>query len=202
MIKPFPELVAEFGITPKGVIHIGGHRGQEYPYYRDAKLNPIIFVEPHPANFKILSENVGKECILFNTALGNQEGTVEMFIEEANDGQSSSVLEPYIHRIQYPSIEFLYKIDVPITKLDLLDFDRTKVNLINIDVQGYELEVLKGGPKTLESIDYVYAEVNRDEVYKDCAKVEQMDEYLGTFGFSRKGTWWCGVTWGDALYAK
>ena len=30
-----------------------------------------------------------------------------------------------------------------------------------MDVQGYELEVLKGGLETLKQVDYVYCEVNR-----------------------------------------
>ena len=40
------------------------------------------------------------------------------------------------------------------------------ITSINMDVQGYELEVLKGATKTLEQVDYVYCEVNRDEVYE------------------------------------
>ena len=39
-------------------------------------------------------------------------------------------------------------------------------NFLNMDVQGYELEVLKGGTTTLEKIEYVMTEVNRAEVYK------------------------------------
>ena len=32
-----------------------------------------------------------------------------------------------------------------------------------MDVQGYELEVLKGGLETLKQVDYVYCEVNMYE---------------------------------------
>jgi FkbM family methyltransferase len=202
MLKSLTELVKEYNLKINGVIHIGGHRGQEYPFYKENNIKNIIFVEPHPHNFGYLKSNVGNECILFETALGNTEGVIEMFVEEANQGQSSSILEPYKHMEQYPHIEFLYKIDVPITTLDKLPFDRTKINFINIDVQGYELEVFKGGMETLKNIDYIYAEVNRDELYKGCAQVEVMDEFLSKFGFTRSGTWWDGVTWGDALYCK
>ena len=41
-----------------------------------------------------------------------------MNIETANEGQSSSILEPKIHLKQYPHITFNSKITVPITKLD------------------------------------------------------------------------------------
>jgi FkbM family methyltransferase len=145
---------------------------------------------------------VGAECVLFEIALGNTKGTIEMFVEEANQGQSSSILEPRVHLLQYPQIEFLYKIDVPITKLDLLPFSRPDFNFINIDVQGYELEVFRGSTETLKSIDYIYAEVNRDELYKDCARVEDVSKFLGEFGFEMVNVWWLGGSWGDALYVR
>jgi FkbM family methyltransferase len=202
MLKPLPELITEYKLVLRGVIHIGGHRGQEYPYYKSAGLKNIIFVEPHPHNFQYLKENVGAECVLFEIALGNTKGTIEMFVEEANQGQSSSILEPRVHLLQYPQIEFLYKIDVPITKLDLLPFSRPDFNFINIDVQGYELEVFRGSTETLKSIDYIYAEVNRDELYKDCARVEDVSKFLGEFGFEMVNVWWLGGSWGDALYVR
>ena len=202
MLKPLPELIVEYNLNLQGVIHIGAHRGQEYVYYKQANIRNIIFVEPHPHNFQYLKDNVGSECILFETALGNIEGTVEMFIEEFNEGQSSSILEPHVHLSQYPQIEFLYKIDVPITKLDILPFNRSLFNFINIDVLGYELEVFRGGIEILKGIDYIYSEVNREELYRNCTKVDELDAFLNEEGFKRVATFWEGVTWGDALYVK
>jgi FkbM family methyltransferase len=202
MLKPLPDMISEFGLNIKGVIHIGGHRGQEYEYYQNIGIKNVIFVEPQPENFKILSKNVGPECLLFNKALGNFEGKTEMFIEEANQGQSSSLLQPFKHLQQYPGIVFTNKIEVEVTKLDTLQIDRSLYNFINIDVQGYELEVFKGGIDTLNNIDYIYSEVNRAELYKNCALVDEVDNFLSNYGFSRVDTWWDGVTWGDALYIK
>jgi FkbM family methyltransferase len=202
MLKPLPEIISEFNLSIRGVIHIGGHRGQEYSYYKNSEITNIIFIEPQPDNFQILFENVGKECLLFNVALGNFEGKTKMFTETANQGQSSSLLQPLKHLKQYPGIVFNNQIDVDITKLDLLLFDRTLYNFINIDVQGYELEVFKGSINTLQHIDYIYAEVNREELYKGCVMVEELDNFLNGFGFKRADTWWDGITWGDALYIK
>jgi hypothetical protein len=45
--------------------------------------------------------------------------------------------------------------------------------------------------------------VNSDYVYKDCAIVDEIDEYLKLFGFQRVETQWCGdCRWGDAFYIK
>ena len=77
-----------------------------------------------------------------------------------------------------------------------------KYNFLNIDVQGYELEVLKGATKTLENIDAMILEVNRDEVYENCPLIEDIDNFVGDIGFSRVAEMWQSVSWGDALYAR
>jgi len=128
-----------------------------------------------------------------------------MNIETANLGQSSSILKPALHLTQYPHIKFNDTIDVDITTLD--NFmngleNNTKYNMINIDVQGYELEVFKGAVKTLENIDYIITEVNRDVVYHQCVFIDDLDSFLSDFGFVRVETSWAGHTWGDALYIK
>ena len=82
--------------------------------------------------------------------------------------------------------------------------DTSKFNFINIDVQGYELEVFKGAAHTLNDIDYIYTEVNNDELYEDCVQMSQLDEFLGDlWGFKRIETKLVGnQKWGDALYVK
>lgn len=72
-----------------------------------------------------------------------------------------------------------------------------------MDVQGYELEVLKGGSSTLQYIDYLYCEVNRNEVYEGNAYIQELDDYLFSYNMKRVETsWWDDGDWGDALYIK
>jgi hypothetical protein len=71
-----------------------------------------------------------------------------------------------------------------------------------MDVQGYELEVLKGASKFLSHIQFIYCEVNRAEVYEGCPMIEEIDQFLGEYNFERVDTNWAGDTWGDALYVK
>ena len=189
-------------VNIKGCILIGAHHGQEYPLYKQFGISNLLFYEALEENFKTLKESVGPEVDLRNIALGNTSGTVEMFLEDR--GLSSSILEPAYHLEQYPQIEFNRKKEVNITRLDDEEFDRSKFNFINIDVQGYELEVFKGATKTLESIDLILAEINKEEMYKDCAKVEDLENYLQGFGFERIFQYrqLDGGTYGDGLYLK
>lgn len=202
MLLDLQNLKEKYNLDIKGVIHIGAHVGQEFKTYQIMGIKNVMFFEPLKNTFNRLKENVGDKAILVNTALGNIEGEVEMFTETINGGQSSSVLEPDYHLVQHPTIQFNGKEKVKITKLDNFIEENSKYNFINIDVQGYELEVFKGGSEFLNSIDYVMTEVNRAELYKGCAKIEELDQFLKTYGFSRVETTWAGGTWGDAFYIK
>jgi FkbM family methyltransferase len=203
MLLNLDNLKEKYDLKIKGVLHIGAHVGQEFGTYQRLGIENVMFFEPVPSTFQRLKENVGNgKAILINTALGNMIGEVEMFTETVNQGQSSSVLEPEHHLVQHPNIQFNGRQKVAITKLDTFIGDKDNYNFINIDVQGYELEVFKGGSEYLKTIDYVMTEVNRAELYKGCARIEELDAFLGGYGFDRVETTWDGGTWGDAFYVK
>jgi len=192
----------KYDLNIKGVLHIGAHYGQENKVYDELDLKERIFFEPLSRNFKKLCENVDPRFTLINKALGNFNGTVEMHVESANSGQSSSILKPSLHLVQYPHITFTEKETVEIARLDNIEFERAKFNFINIDVQGYELEVFKGASETLESIDYIMTELNIEELYEDCARVDAIRNFLGEYGFKLVETDWAGFTWGDGFFIK
>jgi FkbM family methyltransferase len=187
----------------KGIIHIGGHYGQEYDLYRVLNV-PVIFFEPLSNNYRILKDKVknNDNVQTFQCALGNENKKILMNVETANNSQSSSILKPKKHLEQYPHITFDHTEEVHMFRLDDIEIEKENYNFLNIDVQGYELEVLKGSVDILKNIDYIISEVNRDEVYENCAKVEELDQFLNQFNFERNETNWMGGIWGDAFYIK
>lgn len=202
MLFDFKNLINKYDMKIKGIIHIGAHFGQEFSVFESIGIKNFMFFEPVPNTFLQLKNNVGDRAILINKALGNTIGEIEMNIETANQGMSSSILNPKIHLEQYPWITFNDRLIVEIDRLDSYINHKDSFNFINIDVQGYELEVMKGSKEFLNHIDYILTEVNNDEVYENCTKVHELDEYLSTYGFKRVETTWDGGTWGDALYIK
>ena len=188
----------------RGIVHIGAHYGEEIQEYVDNGIQNITVFEPLSKNFNILSQrmqNVNADIQGHQVALGSKKGTATMFLS-SNEAQSSSILKPKQHLELHPDVSFDGTEQVEVSLLD--DYDIGESNFINIDVQGYELEVFKGGKKTLDKIDYIYCEVNRDEVYEGNAMVEDLDEFLSSYGFVRVETKWPETyyTWGDALYIK
>ena len=204
MLMNLDNLINKFNLKISGVIHIGAHYGQEYIEYVKHNIENIIFFEPLKNNYNVLLNNIklNDNVKAFNLALGNIEGNVEMYVESANKGMSSSILKPHVHLTQYPNIIFNNKEIVEINKLNNISYDRNKYNFINIDVQGYELEVFKGAISSLKNIDYIMTEINNVYLYENGALEDELDSFLLNFGFRRVETYWAGGTWGDALYIK
>lgn len=204
MIISLDKLVKEYKLKINGIIHIGANDAKEYKDYVKQGIKYMMFFEPVKFNYQRLVATLPKSQNIktYNMALGNSIQEIEMFIETANRGQSCSVLEPAKHLEQYPNIKFETKEKVRMARLDNIPFNRDNYNMINIDVQGYELEVFKGAENTLSYIDAIYSEINIAEMYKDCVKVSDLDLFLSGFGFERVLTDTHFKTWGDALYLK
>lgn len=202
MLLDFNQIYEKYNLNVKGVVHIGAHYGQEDHFYNQKNIKNVIYFEPLKKNFEVLKNNVPNERIIHNIALGNETKLIEMYVESNNQGMSSSVLKPKLHVDQYPHIVFNEKEMVQMDKLDNIEFNRENYNFINIDVQGYELEVFKGSEKTLENIDYIISEINRDSLYENCTLVEELKEYLSKFGFKLVEENWAGTTWGDGFFIK
>jgi len=196
-----------------GVIHVGGHHGQECHSYLQHGIKNICIFEPVPSHFNIMKEKVNDPCVrMFDVALGSKRHTTTINISDFEGenahlykGMSSSILQPKKLE-QYKHITFTETLPVEVHTLN--DFSAENniqvdhYDFMNIDVQGYELEVLRGATNFLPNMKYIYTEVNRDEVYENCPMVEDIDNFLHDYGFKRLQTVWAGDTWGDALYGK
>lgn len=216
MIFEYKDIISLLGSPIKGIIHIGGHHCEECETYLNNEADRVLVFEPVPKHFSVMRENIKDERVkMYQVALGSVSKTAEMYLSEFDDdrklgsynGQSSSLLEPHLTLSTYPDIKFPNKIEVEVRTLDSFiesdGVDPAMFDMISLDVQGYELEALKGSQQFLPHIKCVYTEVNKAELYKNCPMVEDIDDFLGQYGFSRRRTVWVGnANWGDALYIK
>ena len=202
MLLSFTGLRKKYNMDVKGIIHVGAHHGEEISEYIENGVQDIVLFEPLSECFDVLAQKVATlnaNIEGHQVALGSAPGTATMYLSD-NEKQSSSILKPKVHLTHHPHVKFNGTEEV---EVDLLDnFDTKDYNFLNMDVQGYELEVLKGATETLKRVDYVYCEVNRDEVYEGNAYVEELDEFLSSYGMERVETSWEGQIWGDAVYIK
>jgi hypothetical protein len=176
------EALADLNITCSGVIHVGGHKAQEYQEYKDAGLTHQVWIEANPHFFYEII-NVIRE-----------------------DDNCVALKE---HLKYYPNIRYDGYLQMTTKRLDKIiedsSIDLSKHNGLVMDVQGVELRVLKSLGSLLNNFKFVQSEVNLEELYEGCCLIDELDEYLKSFGFERKITklWDDGaVGWGDALYIK
>ena len=200
------------GVEITGAIHVGAFVGEELREYRSLALDNTILFEPQKKLYEMVKFKCWPTEKVFNIALGSEEQTVDMFISDRKGGvsqgagASSSILEPAHHLIEHPEVTFPDRQAVAVKRFDQFvkeeNLDISDYNLLNVDVQGYELEVFKGVGDYLNQIELIIAEVNRAKMYKDCPLIEDIDDYLFTFGFKRLFVEWQSQSWGDALYVK
>ena len=79
----------------------------------------------------------------------------------------------------------------------------SNVNFVNLDIQGVELRAFRSMEGYLNNIDYIYTEVNTEEVYKECDQMSDLTEYLARHNFSLvDARIYREYGWGDAFYIK
>jgi len=198
MLLKLEKIIAKYGMKITGVIQAGANEGQEMELFKQLGITDGVLFEPCVKPFNELVRKLYGDFEAYNCALSEKDGVASMWVTDFNNGQSNSLLQPKKHLEYYPDIVFNEKEDIAFTDLDW--FGINHCNLLMMDVQGYELEVLKGATETLKHIDYIYTEVNREELYENCAMVEDLDNYLTEF--KRVETKWKRKGFGDALYIR
>lgn len=192
----------KYNIIPRGVIHVGMHKAEEYPLYKNAGVNSIIFIEAN----KTLVDNYApndKHCHVIHAAISNTVEEVEFNI--TNNGESSSILELADHAEIYPSIVNIQKIKILTSTLDsvlqTVPVNIKNFNILNLDIQGVELKAMMG-LSNWSNIEAVFTEVNYREMYKGCSLINEIDTFLKVKNFKKVEEVNTGSGWGDALYIK
>jgi FkbM family methyltransferase len=202
MIIPLDLLVKKYGIKILGILHVGAHECEEIVYYDNyISRDKVLWVEAL-ADKVDFCKNTYPDVLIEQAVISDVVKTVTF--HRANNGQSSSILEFGTHLHHHPYVSFTQEFSCETTRLDsiLCKYD-ISYNFLNLDIQGVELSALKSMESYLNSVDYIYTEVNADYVYKGCGLVSEIDSYLYPFGFIRVETAWQGNTgWGDAFYVK
>lgn len=197
------ELAQDWGIRPSGVVHVGAHLGEEAKDYETFGWLPVTWIEAQPKLASRLKSTLTDPVHHVIEAAVWDKDDIKLKFHVASNSQSSSLLDFGSHSHSYPDILFVDEIEVSTKRLDsLIDFDDMP-NLMNLDIQGVELPAIRSLGKLIEKVDFIFTEVNRKEVYKECTQISELDNYLLDKGFTRIVTrWFIKEGWGDALYVR
>lgn len=207
MLISFDSLCEKYKFIPKGILHIGAHEMEESKDYLKYNIDNIIWVEGNP---ELVNSGLDKissspnQVILHGIIYSEDDIDIEFKI--TNNSQSSSILEFGKHKEYHPQVSFVKSMQMKTTRVDnLLSKNNIPVgnfDFVNLDIQGVELQALKGFGKYFEQVKYIYTEVNTGEVYVNNDSMDQMDEFLNSYGFDRVETRITEFEWGDAFYIK
>lgn len=123
----------------------------------------VIAFEPDKTHFECLQRNCTINCTPRMEAVGAQ--LQEVSLTEDNFTQAKRVNE---------------KGNIRMITLDHMAYE--DVDMIKIDVEGYELEVLKGATKTLESVKYLMIELNNNTKKYGSSNIV-VEKFIADLGF-------------------
>ncbi len=123
----------------------------------------VVAFEPDPVHYQCLVKNVPDDVETHQLAVGSSNKMISLSNDDFT--QAKRVIGSG---------------DIPMVTVDSLDM--TDIDLIKIDVEGYEMEVLKGAIKTLENTKYVMIELNNN-TKKYGANNLEVEKFLNKAGF-------------------
>lgn len=162
------------------VLDVGAFRGdfaraclKQWPDTRVLSFEPL---EPKPADTDT------DQWTWFPCALGDQQGRVTI---NRNEFVPSSSILPManLHRQAFPYTADVTEAQVGMARLDEFAELVKSPALLKIDVQGYELHVLRGGVAVLAACQAVVLEVSWETLYHGAPTPAQIATMLQAAGF-------------------
>lgn len=191
------------------LLDIGANRGQFSLLVRHHFPDiPIHAFEPLEPERQALRSVVTDPLTVYPFALGTSAGEATFHVTSKRD--SSSLLLPGAAQEAASGVTLTSSIKVSVARLsELLDVAALpRPILMKLDVQGGELDVLKGASDVLPLIDSIYTEVSFVTLYEQQPLASDITSFLHDRGFTLRGVYnhffaaGIGPTQADFLYVR
>ena len=168
-----------------GILHIGGHTGQEAKYYSTLQ-KPVTWIEGNPQVFEQLYRHVTKfHQVAIQALISDNEDSEIDFYLTSNNSESASIFPLSINN-SWDNLTNIGVIRLPVTRLDSL-LAKIEVDACDfwvIDVQGAELQVIRSAGKYLtDYCKFILVEISTSEYYNGGAKWDDVREEMRLQGF-------------------
>jgi FkbM family methyltransferase len=170
------------------VVEAGAHRGFDtLTLARQWPGGTIHAFEPVPHIYEDMARRVTPcgNVRTYRAALASVSGSAEMFVSGGGGDQSSSLRAPKEHLVDLPEITFDETITVQTVSIDdwAAREDVERVDLFRLDLQGAELDALRGAERMLQTAVAIYTEVIATEQYEGAALYPALRDWLVSRGF-------------------
>jgi FkbM family methyltransferase len=169
-----------------GVLDIGANTGQ-FARWASAFFagKPIHCFEPLPdclAGLRSLAA-LNASLVIHPYALGESDAKQEMRLNDYSP--SSSLLNmTERHHDLWPKTRNDRPIEIEVRRLDSFDDQFREPLFMKLDVQGYELHVLRGGENALKKVAVLQLEVLFEPLYEGQTDLRTLMNFLAERGFS------------------
>jgi FkbM family methyltransferase len=122
----------------------------------------------------------------YRMALAEKSGTAEIHVSAGAYGpMASSLRSPKLHLVDVPDVTFETRVTVATTTLDDWAAARgvEQIDLLWLDMQGYELAALQASPRVLGTVRAIVTEVFGTEQYEGAPLVDEVTRWLAEHGF-------------------
>lgn len=175
----FRTLIANTQVNVRHIIHVGAHQGQEVTFYRGLRTKHITLVEPIPEWARFLKREY-LDLDVVQGACSDQPGEGKLHV--LNPTLASTLVDPG------PKEQVDKVVTVPVFTLEDLAQDyRVPPNIAVIDVQGKELDVLKGAK--LEDLDMIVVETCTVPDPVIASNYDDVVDFLEDRGFAEHIFW-------------
>ncbi len=178
-------------VAPAFVVDVGANKGQfalfvrqRFPHARIVSFEPMRKAAGH---FVRLFLGDGR-TLLHPVAIGPEERTASMHISARDDSSSLLAIDALQSEL-FPGTQEAGREDVRVAPLEnfLSEGDIPPDSLLKVDVQGYELEALKGCGGLLSRFAWVYVECSFVRLYESQALADDVIAFLQGQGFVLSG---------------
>lgn len=165
------------------ILDVGGGQATTAKIFSKHFPNHKIFVfEPIKSNFLTIENSINRTSNwhVINKAVGNTISTST--INVGHRVTASTLLEVNSDEISDNTYKTALKVknieEIQITTLDSEVPKDTLIDVLKLDVQGFELEVLKGATTILPNIKVIVIEINNHQEFKNAPTYYEIDTFL------------------------
>lgn len=178
-VFPSLQVLKSLGFSSRACIDVGAYHGEWTKLFRsvfpDAAVHMIEAQEGKRARLESVASTMGGDITLDIALLGPEEGRRVQFHEMETGSSVFAESSPYERRTEDRTMRTLDAV-VAARRFPRADF-------LKLDVQGYELEVLKGGAAVLGQVEAVLLEASLVPVNKGAPAFAEVIAFLDGAGF-------------------
>lgn len=178
------------------IVHVGAHLAQEASEYEGYGAKCVLWIEADPETHgaleKVLRSRTGETRHLSENALVSSSVGEPVSFHRFNEGGASSSVHRATETLKarFPNTGETGEV-LTLTTRSLpeilarhdLDPRAARQPMLVVDVQGHELEVLKGLGDTLKDFSLCTCEVSRVPYYNGGASFDEIDAHMRSNGF-------------------